>query len=464
MFGSIGSFFTNLGRNVGRGVRKAGDFIIPDGTNARTPGIVPESVGADVGSRMGGVLPTAEAPDFRITPKPLISPPAAPSTMRGIVGEVPNATGAPSSAPAEYTPPRLGERNIRAEVARRQSDPNPDVIYDEPYGREKVDYILRNGDPREAHRGWKAGFKDFFQGGQQAARNLPPGADVGQVLGAFLGGGAGSSIAGKVNPVALEEQNFEAEELPRLYRNQTIRNEQARAEADIGYKQAQAQADRDRAQRERDKLDWEMKQPIKTERGMMRQDETMIEGTAPLPTPRPPVSIGGNDYLWNPQTGKYDPVLTGGKPTPSTSVIVADKNIGSREKIAANTDKTRRETAVLAETGRANRHEDTQGRSDAKRQQEADMWFRALESALKNSNGKQDTPEIESALRELRKYPDLYETGIGQGEWPYAKPRQNAASQPQGQVDVEAYVKAAEANGKTRQQAMDYLRKLGHIK
>lgn len=429
MFAPFLNFFKNLGQNVGQGVNK---MIRPE-NGARTPSFVPDSVGKDLGRSGGGVLPLADAvPDIGIIPRPNIAAPAAPSTMRGIVPENIPGRAMPATAPESYRPPRLAERDIRAEIDRRRSDPNSDVIYDEPYGREKMEYILRKGDPREAHRGWKAGFSDFFQGGRNAVRELPPGADVGQVLGTFLGGGTGSSIAGKVNPIALEERNFESEELPRLYRNQTIRNEQARADAEIGYRQAQAQADRDKAEREKAKLEWEMKQPIKTERGMMRPDETIIEGTAPLPTPRPPVSMGGVDYLWNAQTGKYEPNIVNGSPTRSTNTIIADKNIQSREKIAGQTDERQRAIAAMNEGGRRTRHESGSskpGQSGTLYQKWATMRKKALneDGALSQEEVNAAVVQMNEAAEQLRNDPSFEVSG--EGGWSWVKPRQGGQSQ-----------------------------------
>lgn len=137
----------------------------------------------------------------------------------------------------------------------------------------------------------------------------------------------------------------------------------------------------------------------------------------------------------------------------AVSLTNTQANIGSREKIAN-----------MNEGGRNYRHNTPSADASdtsSKRKTEADRWFKALQDAYAAGASK-ESDEVDQAMRELRKYPEYYETGKGQGDFPYAKPRQGAM--PKGEVDVEAYVDAVIKAGGTREMAMDKLRASGYLK
>lgn len=407
------------------------------GTNARTPGFVPESVGHEAGRVGGGVLPTAEAvPNLSITPKPSLHPPVVLGRDRVYANPLARDTmsiGADTSRLQQEAVPRLAGRDVKTELALRANDPNPDVRFDTPMQQARYDYVTRNGDPRETHRGFKAGAKDFFRGGQASVKQLPPGSSVAEVLGAFLGGGTGSTITGKVDPVALEERNFEVFKAPELYRDQRDRNEQQRVQADIQHRQSQAQREKMQADVAREEQDRKNAGGVPVgARGNIINGQ--IVG-APKPPQVRPVSIGGIDHLPNPETGKYEPVMDAqGKPMRSTSVITAgmnqqgqdqrlDKNIQSRERIAGQSSKDRREIAVFNKGAGSGANEGGKLMGE---------WAKQRKIAL-NEESKYSQDEVNAAVvrmndaaEKLKGNPNFEVSG--EGGWSYVKPQQGGGS------------------------------------
>lgn len=290
--------------------------------------------------------------------------------------------------------------------------------------------------------------------------------------GSIIGGAAGGGLWGALDPQGQATSDFNRYRLPELEREQLRKWEIAKREqdkqkqeADIAYRQHQEQADREKSRREQEKWDYEKRRPIKTDRGMMRPDETIIEGTAPLPTPRPPVSMGGIDYKWNPKTGDYEPNVVGGNPTQSTNVIIADKNIAGRKAVADQTDERQRAIAAMNEGGRRTRHESGSskpGQSGALYQKWATMRKKALneDGALSQEEVNAAVVQMNEAAEQLRNDPSFEVSG--EGGWSWVKPRQGGQAQGGNEIDQQAFERIVkERFGGDRAKALEAAKQKG---
>jgi len=448
IFSPLAGLFSKLGQGIGGAVKKPLNALgIEDGTMARTPSFVPKEVGQEVGAKMGGTFPREAVATGGIGIRPNVSP--APAVEMALPKEMPTINPQPMASTYDIANP-----NRKLEAIRQQGR-------QDPMARAKYDYITKDqtvADPGEAHRGFKAGVKDFFTAGAMAQREMPSNASLGERLGALLGGGTAGAIVGKKDPVGFEEQKFEMFQMPRLYRDQQIQYEQQKHEADLAkaqqdalYRQQQGQIMREEQNRKNS-----LGQPVGA--NGIYVDGKVI-GQKP-PAPQRPIESGGVVWEFDPQTNSYNPRTD----MKATSVITGE--LGQRGQ-DTRLDKTIKSRETIAKTGQAISlaKMNKEGSAGSQRQEAADRAFAALQDAY-GRGLPPDSPEVKKALTMLRNYPDLYETGMGVGDFPYAKPRgaqAGGARQPKPEIDVEAYVADAEKAGKTREQALQFLRGKGLI-
>lgn len=290
----------------------------------------------------------------------------------------------------------------------------------DPVAERRYEYTMGDGMPK---RGWKETLKNLGTGALA-------GAAQGGIVGA-IGGAAGMGIRGAFDPAGAKEMRFNTWQAPRMIADQQRKQNQSYGQAQIGRIHAQTQHEQTQ-----DEI-------ARRNAGLAEEKQRHEIGKPQILNEGDQVFTQGQPGFKNPRT--YDPA---GIKRIETTVAEGKANRESREKIAGQTDKTRRETAAMTEGGRRTRHES--GGADGNRKATADRWYQALQEAIQRSNGKQDTPEIQRALTGLRSYPEFYETGIGEGEWPYAKPKQGSAPTGGGKQILMSKLKA---NGLTRAQA-----------
>lgn len=181
-------------------------------------------------------LESLSAPlDVGITPKPTIASPLSPSYANPM--DTMAATPAPTPAiPSIVNDPRMAGKTIQDEFKLRQSDPNQEVVFREPFGAEKYDYVTHGG-TELPHRSWK-----------EALKNIGTGALLGMANGGGLGGAIGGAVTGGVtgaiDPTIGKSLRFNSFQLPKLAQNRELQNEQALNQAKIGGITAQAERDR----------------------------------------------------------------------------------------------------------------------------------------------------------------------------------------------------------------------------
>lgn len=472
-FAPIGGFFANLGRNLGGAVKKPFDALVGTGGEAaRTPSFVPESVGKDIGARVNTLPVVSEAVAGGITPRTPSVLPSGTNRPNSALLVRPKSLGGESVTPPNPIPelgrdPRMAGKDVRSEMAMRATDPNPEVVFRSPMEKARFDYVTKNGDPAETHRGFKAGVKDFFTAGAMANRELPANATLSERLGALLGGGTTGAIMGKKDPVGFEEQKFEAFQQPRLYRDMMIQNENEKMRADIAYKNAQAQR--------------EAHQQGIAERGMVLKEKEFNQ-----PEWMSPVSVdqNGNPVLLQTNRKGGDYRVLGSDAGIINQNARAEADRKARADIAATTQKgqdtrldktlkTRKEIAQGAQAVQVYKHNNPNTGQGGGGGQQAAALEKKWASARKRANDETLTQEernaafneAEAAAAEIKqKYGHLYDTD-GQGGWSYVrrKPAGAATQGPKGAVDVERYVSDAIKAGATREQALQHLRDRGFL-
>lgn len=418
------------------------------GTMARTPSFVPESVGKDIGARMGGTF----APDaVRATPPSF--PPRQPEVP--LAQAIPNAAINPRQINARTAKDSIGEE-YKQRMQDMQMDALPEVVSRDPFHQQRYDYVTGGGMQDPNKRDWK-----------ETLKNLGLGALIGAAQGGLpgaIGGAAGLGIRGAVDPAGAREARFNAFRLPQLQQQQDAQWAQqahqakmAQAAADVAYRQQQGNI---------------------AERGMVLKEKEFNQ-----PEWMSPVSVdqNGNPVLLQTNRKGGDYRVLGSDAGIINQNARAEADRKARADIAATTQKgqdtrldktlkTRKEIAQGAQAVQVYKHNNPNTGQGGGGERQAAALEKQWASARKRANDTLLTREerdaafneAEAAAAEIKqKYGHLYDTD-GQGGWSYVRRKQASAPGVQGEVDIERYVSDAIKAGATREQALQYLRDRGY--
>lgn len=265
---------------------KGGNAAADEEDYAPDTGYGDESLDTTPNPSGAGKAPTL--PTARITPTYANASDIAPQ------GEAPTPV-----IPSLINDPRMAGRTIKEEFNLRQNDPNREIVYREPFGAERFNYVTNNG-TELPHRSWRDALKNIASGALIGASSSPDNPLAGMLSGAATGG-----IAGAVSPTTGAEMRFNSFRLPQLIQNRQMAQEQALNSAKVNAENMKGR------QEEMTALN---KNHVKTERGVLDLSTgKIVPGTEPKENPfdirvLPPGAIGvngkGETVVKNPVTAK----------------------------------------------------------------------------------------------------------------------------------------------------------------
>jgi len=465
---------------------KLASTILDDLRTKRQSEIVPTEAGIDP----GGITPRSEplsAPATRprlAAPESLFHPPMAlpPESTPPYVGPYkPERMVEPTADPmadTKITPrptlslpsPGMSEsEQINSDIAADKfgwgGDPLRSAEYDAKFGKMRreqglsEDQIKRPTGKQRLMEAILSGITAAASAGQRS------GGDIGQMIGAF---GAGSA-AGAINPAEGRGFRFNVTEKPQLLADE----QRAQSQRSLA---AMIEADTRKAQRE----------------GQRVIDGALVnaDGTVVYQSPRKPIAVGAGGLYdpaagaiipgtqkpevpkidtstkyarqWNGQTGRFE-FIEGkdGQPLLSRQYEELLRREAGQDKRTAATNQTRITTTAMSQAGANSRHGSSTSKAEQKIEREKEQWLNALDTAIKSSNGNKESEAIKNAIQHLQKYPDI-ETGIGEGDWPYAK---RIASAPTAEKVFPAaqLEKYAREHGSTKEDATRFLQGQGYV-